>query len=331
MGLNPAMLALIKGAKAKHSRGNAKTYRCKTGRTQVRIIGMGDTEFWADVGVHWIKNESGKVEAVVGCHDHTYEKPCPVCAAAEKAAKASTNDDQLAVVKEWKTKKTVLVNALIRKFNNAPTENPNDPQILELPPSAFTQLLSMMEEYADEYGDVLDPNTGMDFVIKREGEGIGTEYTVIPAPKHEAVPKAALAKLHDLHAYIESEYFPPGKETKALNSIAAVSGITPTISHATSRMLSGPGKIIDADVEEIPAPPKRPAPKLLVDDEPPFDTEEVAEEAPPPPPKKPAAKATAAAAPKKPAPKVEEPADDDFNAALPDDEINSLLDDLDGI
>lgn len=323
MALNPAMMALIKGAKAKHTRGgNNKTVKLKEGKTQVRILPspLGEeSPFWQDLGVHWIKAEkNGKPLAVVGCHDHTYDTPCPVCAAIDKAAKATSDDESLALVKDWKGKKSVLVNALIRKFNGGASESGNEPVILEMTSTTFGAMCGIIEEYAEEYGNVLDLKTGMDFVITRSGKGLDTEYTVMPAPKNEPVPKGVMEKVTDLAEFVKNEYFEASKETKGLNAIASVTGVTPTVSTVTRTMLTGPSRptIIDADVEEIPAPRRKPAPAPVAEvDDVPFDAEEEVVV------RKPAAK-PAAAAPKK-AVVVE--------SELPEDEIDSLLADLDSM
>lgn len=309
MALNPALAAAIKGAKQKHARGGLTSIKkVKEGKTKVRILPgvAGDGIFWQDLGVHWIKPEpNAKPVAVVGCYDHTYDKPCPVCTAIDKALKSTTDDDEVKAYKEWQARKEVLVNALIRSGSDAS----EDPVVLSITSTTFTAILSIIEEYADEFGDVLDLNTGMDFVIERTGKGLDTKYSVMPAPKSTAVPKGVMDKVIDLADFVEKEYF--GKETKALNAISEISGVTPTITHVTKAMLIGPAKIVDAEVEDTPAPKKKkPAPVVEdVDDDVPFDVDET------PAPK---------AAVSKPTPKAV-PADD-----LPED-VEDILKDLDNL
>lgn len=225
--LSPALAEMIKSAKNKYSRNNARTVKLKEGKTRVRILQAKPTDkFWEDLGVHWIKTEkNGKPVAVVGCREAVHEEPCEICNAIERAMKTAVDDESIAIIKEWKTKKSVLLNALIRSGSDASDE----PQILEVTPTTFAQMCSIMEEY----GDMLDAKTGTDFIIERVGKGLDTEYRVMPAPKSDPVPKGAIDKMHDLKEFVEREFF-RGEERKALNAIAQMTGVT------VSSALSGP-------------------------------------------------------------------------------------------
>jgi len=306
MALPAHLLAAIKGAKAKHGRSNNKIVKLKEGRTKVRILAPDDI-FWQDLGIHWIKEElNGKPVAVVGCHDHTYDQPCPVCTAVDKALKSTKDDDTLKLYKEWGARKEIIVNAMLR---SGPDASETDPVVLSLTPTTFTAILSIIEEYADEVGNILDPETGLDLIVERTGKGLDTKYSVMPAPKSVAVPKGVMDKCVDLKELVEKEFF--GREAKALNAIAAVSGVTPSITHATRSMLTGPKPVIeDAEVEEIPTPKAKAKPAPVVEDEPPFEVEEK-----PAPKAKAETKAKPAAAP----------------APEDDDELSSILDSLDDL
>jgi hypothetical protein len=291
--LSPELLAMLKGAKAKHTRQNNRTFKLKEGKTRLRILPAKDPNapFWQDFGMHWIKDPTGKVEAVTACHDATHDHSCPVCAMVEKAAKAATSDEELKFIKEMKAKRVVLVNALIRN-----SDNPTTPQILELTPTTFTSILSVIEEYADEMGNILDLKTGLDFTIERVGKGLDTEYKVMPAPKSEAVPPAVLEHLNDLKAFVDGEFT---KETKALNAIASMTGLTAPVAFAgpgTRAALTGPRKptIVDAEV---------------IEEEPPFET-------------KPKTAPKTEAKGSKPAAK---PAKEDFGAEVAEEEIDDIL------
>lgn len=287
MSLKPEFLALIKGAKNKYSRNTSRTMKLKEGKTRIRVLqASAETKFWADLGVHWIKTEKGgKPAGVVGCHDHVHNEPCPVCTMIEKCIRSAVDDESLQLYKEMKTKRSVLVNALIRSGE----DKSDEPVILELTPTTFGNILSMIETYADDYGNVLDPKTGMDFTIERKGKGLDTEYTVMPNPKSEPVPKTALDKMADLDDFIEKEFF-RDNESKMLSILSQMSGLpAPTAigGPARSAMLTKPVE------EEEAAPPK----------------------------------AKAAAAPEKKAPVVEDEFGSDLPASDIDD-LLSELDDL---
>ncbi|CAO3459973.1 hypothetical protein [Azospirillum argentinense] len=318
MAMNADMLALIRAAKAKHSRGGlTKTIKPTDGKTTIRVLppwdGKPDSPFWQDVGLHWIKPDAdAKPVAVAGCFDHTYDQLCPICQMIDKAKKSADDDDQIKVMKEWDSKKSVLVNVIVRTGPNAKDEV----QIMELSSTTFGAICAIIDEYSEDY-DVLDPDNGLDFVIERTGKGKETRYNVMPAPKSKPVTKAQLDQLFNLAEFVETEHFAGGRDTKALNAIADLSGVAPVALSGKARAaLTGPkATIVDAEVEDVTetAPPKRPAPKPapVADDEPPFEVET--------PPARPAARPAVKAAPK-PAPADEL-----------DDDLSGILDDLDSL
>lgn len=256
MSLKPEFLALLKGAKNKYSRNTSRTVKLKEGKTRVRLLQADPNgKFWADLGVHWIKPEKGaKPIAVVGCHDHVHSAPCPVCTMIEKCMKSAVDDESLNIYKDMKTKKSVLVAALLRSGE----DKSDEPVILELTPTTFGNILSMIETYADDYGNVLDPKTGMDFTIERKGKGLDTEYTVMPNPKSDPVPKSALDKMPNLDEFIEKEFF-RGDETKALSALTQMSGLTaPGLpSSARPSLLTKP--VEEEPVYDEPTPQVKPA------------------------------------------------------------------------
>jgi hypothetical protein len=359
MAINP-LLALVKNAKNKYSRGG-NSVKLKEGKTTLRVLQKGDEKFWAELGIHWIKTEKeGKPVAVVGCRDEVHNEPCEICTAIAKAGAPGVivSDDELAIVKEWKTKKGVLVCALVRSGADASEE----PQIVELTGTTFSQICSTWETYLADDINILSPTDGIDFVIERSGRGFDTTYRVMTAPKSKPVPAGVLDRLPDLAAHIEKEYF-RGDEKKALLAIGNftginVSGLAIAAPRAPAGLLTG-SVVEDAEINEIVedavaeetvadiAPPDHKPPPPETDE----DREErefqelsakraaakalktaaekaaAAKAAP--------AKTTAAAAPK-PASKPAAAAstvskDDEFGAALPQSEIDSMLADLDKV
>lgn len=294
-------MALLKGAKNKYSRGIGKTIKLKEGKTKIRIL-RGEAKFWRDLGVHWIKpDEKAKPVAVIGCHDHTYDQPCPVCTAIDKAKKSATDDDTLKLYDSWKARREVLLNALVL---DGPDASP-DPQVLSLTPTTFGNLISLIETYADADQDALDLANGIDFIFERRGKGFDTEYQVMAAPISKPVAKSVLTKLVNLDEFIEKEFF-RGDETKGLNAIASISGIAlalPAPSRSAGLLTGKPA--LDTEVEEAvvaeieAAAPAAPAPKAPVE--------------------------------KAAAPKAATKTADAFNADLPADELDGILADLDDL
>ncbi|MCH8476058.1 MAG: hypothetical protein LAT55_12625 [Opitutales bacterium] len=317
-----ALLSLVKGAQKKYARNTSRTINLKEGKTRVRILQASpEAKFWQELGGHWIKTEkNGKPIAVVGCRDEVYDEPCEICTAIDKATRAAEDDDTLAIIKEWKARRSVLMNALIRSGNDAS----EDPQVLEMTPTTFSTICSMIEEYMPDYGNVLDPNEGMDVVIERKGKGLATEYTVLPAFKAKPVPKEAMGKLIDLEEFVEKEYF-RGDETKALNAISNMMGIDvgqraiANKAAATAGLLTGStgsvagAEVEDADVQEV-------------------DPTDVENEVPPPPKKAAKAAAKPAAKAAQPEPAAEPETDtDDFGTDLNEDDLDDVLGELDDL
>jgi hypothetical protein len=249
LAINSELLALVKGAKSKYSR-SSKFVKLKEGKTCLRILGLPGKKFWADMGVHWIKTElNGKPVAVVGCHDMVHETPCDVCEAIAKASAVVHDDESLALIKEWRAKRSILVNALVR---SGPDKS-DSPQIVELTSTCFGDVLSIVETYAAEDIDILDLKSGVDLVVERKGSGKDTTYTVMVAPKSFPVPANILEGLHDLEAAIEKEHF-KGDERKALAAIANMTGVTVGARLAgpsRTDLLTGPAGVVeDAVIEE---------------------------------------------------------------------------------
>lgn len=218
---NP-LLDMVNAAKKKHARSSGRAIKLKEGKTTIRILQKNDTDkFYAELGVHWIKtSKDGKPIAVVGCESHVHDRECAICTAIDKAAKAATDDATLDVIKEWRVKKSVLLQVVLRSGDTA---DESKAQILDIPSSLFNDILSMISEYYQDHGNILNPEKGFDFVIERKGKGVDTTYTVMPKPGAKAVSKAALESMIDLDKFIDTEFF-RGDEIKALNAMSSMMG-----------------------------------------------------------------------------------------------------------
>jgi hypothetical protein len=328
MSLSPELLKLIADKKKAHAK-SGNVYKLKEGKNRIRILPgwrkdatNGPVEqFWHDFGAHYIKDAKGQLQAVVGCVDAIYQKPCEFCDAINASLKATTDDDTVKLLKEWKSNKRVYVNALVRTQGS---DKPNEVQVVELAWSVFGSIVTIMEEYAAEYGNMLDAKTGIDFIIEKAGKGLDTKYTVLPAPKSDAVDPKLLANVIDLDAFVAAEVEP--KLLRARNAIAALTGGAPSVSPAASRLLTaGSGSTAGLTATTIEGTAK------VLNDEIPFDGAKPVAPASAPASGVVAAAAAAVtavavaevvAAETQPAPAVA-PA-----ASSEDDEINKMLDEL---
>lgn len=267
MALSPALQKLVSQAANKYSRSSGTRIKPKEGVNRYRIL-LPDPngQFWADLGVHWIKTElsdGAKPLAVVGCADVCFQTPCAIDTAIDQAIGSAIDEESKKLYESWRARKSVLLNVLDRSKGSA---NPDEVQILEITPTTFGAIMGIVQQYAEEGEDVLDAQSGMDISITRTGKGLNTEYAVNVAPgKSSPVTKAHLQACHDLAQHIQKEFF-KGDEQKALNVISQTAQInvprlasrTPTAaltSKAAAVAEEAAADDITADLDDDGTPP----------------------------------------------------------------------------
>lgn len=231
MALNPALQKLINKKAGQYKGGSGNTIKPKEGANRYRLIApkfsdapwVGESEqFWADLGVHWIKaDENGKPLVVLGDCDTVYQQPSVINSAIDMAISSAIDEDSKKLYESWKATRRVIVNVVDR--------SDDDTHILELTPTTFGKVLDMIGLYAAEGIDITDPENGYDIVISRSGKALNTSYDVavapmVPGKPFKKVTKEQMAKADDLPAFIERQFF-RGEEQKALNCIAQIAGI----------------------------------------------------------------------------------------------------------
>ncbi|QIG75661.1 single-stranded DNA-binding protein [Rhizobium phage RHph_Y2_17_1] len=313
MALSPALQKLVANGANKYQRSTGERIKPKEGINRYRILVPDvNAQFWADLGVHWIKPEvegKGKPIAVVGCSDVCFGQPCEIDTAINAALSGAIDEDSKKLYESWRARKTVLLNVLDRSKGST---DPDKVQILEITTGTFGAILNIVQQYAEEGEDILDAAVGMDISISRTGKGLQTEYTVNVAPgKSQPVTKAHLKDVHNLTDHINKEFF-RGDEQKALNFIGQVAQVNlPRLGNKTpTAALTSKAAQVDPEVDADAL-----ADAADLDDSVPFDTEEEA----------PVTKAAARTAPSKPAVVEEEP------VVLDDNDIDDVLADLDSI
>ena len=231
MALNPALMKMVSQSKSRYSGMGGKAIKPKEGRNTYRLINPEVAEwvtnaggqFWADLGVHWIKSDLNvnKPVAVVGDCDIVYQKPSILNSAIQMAIDSALDESSRELYESWRSRKTVLVN-VIDRGDAANT----DPQVLELTSTTFGKVLDIISLYGEHGQDITDPAAGVDIILTRTGKGLNTNYDVAIAPGvSKPVSKDQVAKATDLQKFIADAYF-RGEEQKALNAIAEISGIT---------------------------------------------------------------------------------------------------------
>lgn len=269
MALNPALRKMVSQSTAKYKGGGGNSIKPKEGRNTYRILAPTSAQapwigasgqFWADLGVHWIKADAnGKPIAVVGDCDTVYQQPSAINTAIEMAVANAIDEDSKKLYEEWKARKSVLINVVDRSNDNE--------EVLELTPTTFGKVLDLITLYDDAGQDITDQVNGADIIITRTGKGLNTNYDVaiapnVPGQPFKVVKDEQLARAKDLPAFIAQNFF-RGEEQKALNAIAQIAGIAlPRLAGPsagartpTPALTSASAAVDDAKVEPVkPAP-----------------------------------------------------------------------------
>jgi hypothetical protein len=269
MALNPALRKMVSSAKNKYKNSGGDTVKPKEGRNTFRIIAPtpeqaswvpASGQFWADLGVHWIKaDEAGKPIAVIGDTEIVHQRPSVISTAIGMAIESAMDETTKKLYESWQSRKSILVNAIDRASNEV--------VVLELTPTTFGKFLELYEIYADAGQDIGDINSGIDVVLTREGKGLNTKYDLQAAPGvSQPVTPDQLAACKNLQEFIESKFF-RGEEQKALNAIAQIAGVAvPALPGASG--VSTPTAALTSDAASVaPAAPAPAAAAPAVDPE----------------------------------------------------------------
>jgi hypothetical protein len=222
MALSPQLQKMLASAGNKYSGMSDGPMKLKDGRNTLRFVvdPASTDQFWADLGVHWIKaDENAKPICVIGDCETVYQQPSLVNAAIDSAISSAIDEDSKKVYESWRARKSVLVPVIVRPATDEIT-------ILELTPTTFGKVLDLIGLYSEAGQDLLDPVAGLDIVISRSGKALNTDYAVMVSPTPPSpLPAGIFTKLPDMAAFVEKKYF-RGEEQKALNAIAQIAGIT---------------------------------------------------------------------------------------------------------
>lgn len=228
------LMSLMTDKKAALARRD-KTVKPKDGKNRIVLLqgwAKGEEHVWFhDFGQHFIKDVAGAIQAVYICVDSTFGTPCAVCQALADGIRNAPNDAVIEALGEAKGSKRVLINALVLD-----SDKPNEPQIYELPPTAFGQIVSLVEEWGVEAFK-------REIVIERSGKGLGTKYTAQISPKEFEVNPSIIAKINDLSEYVKQES--TESQNRALNSVGAITGRLPnlsTVASGTAALTSKPSE-----------------------------------------------------------------------------------------
>lgn len=158
--------------------------------------------FYSEGFLHFSLGADGK--KVATCPKTFNEKNlCPICEYVAELQKSKSKQDKK-LADQIKAKRRIYINVLSRD------DEEETPKVL---PIGVTILKGLLETICDpDYGDITDPEEGRDVTITRKGQGLNTEYSVLPKPKTSVVsedmePDEIEEQMADLDAlFIEKSY-----------------------------------------------------------------------------------------------------------------------------
>ena len=296
---------LDKASKKAASTQFQRTAKPKPGRSVWRILPGWDSknpnQFFHAYGQHFIKDMEGKLKVVIGCPDKTFDEPCEICDAIQEAARNAPNDKMREKILDSRSTQRFLFNAI-----NV-DEDPNKVEILEVGSGLFRDFIANIQE--DE--SLIDAEKGRDFVINREGTGLNTRYSlaVRSQDKSISVNKSVLMSLNNLEEYVTEDF--EAKKKKALTALGVATGAALAGSSAAGALTD------DSDLDdELPdfgaEEARKEAMKEIEDADVSYDNDKTDE-----------------AEEKTAAPEEKAEAEETFGSDISDDDIESMLADLD--
>jgi len=227
-------LAEINESTGGNNSGGSTFVTIKDGRNQVRILPPREDmdSFAVEAWVHYGVGKSGtdKKGKMVVCPKTTNENnPCPVCELSKQLYGMSKKKDDKAMkeAKQFNRKKRVYYNALDKAdvltdfelredpkdkdkqiwFNKKTDEQETPVKVLGTGIGVYKDLIKIIID--PEYGDITDPEQGLDIIITKSGSGqFNTEYDVKSVRKESAIEFAEWEEnLNDLSVFTKHKTY----------------------------------------------------------------------------------------------------------------------------
>lgn len=162
------------------NRGSGANFaKLENGKNIVRVLppkGERDS-FYEEGYMHFSLGDDGR--QVATC-PKTFDKNahCPICEYVDEL-RLSKNKSDKELADKISSRRRIYINALMRD------DEEETPKVL---PIGVTILKGILEAICDpDYGDITDPEDGRDITINRKGQGLNTEYSVLPKPNTSVV------------------------------------------------------------------------------------------------------------------------------------------------
>ena len=186
----------------KSSQGNNDFHYLKPGVNRIRPVPLTEeSDPLPEIITFFLDKESGTVISPA-----TFNEPCPVMEKYEKLLKSGSEDD-IELANKIKPKRRFVTYAL--KYEDEKGKNliPGGPRLVLLPMSVGSQLIDFYTEDEDGYGDFTNAHNGYSLKIKKEGQGLNTEYSVLATPQSPC-PKPWIKESIDISQKIKEAILP---------------------------------------------------------------------------------------------------------------------------
>lgn len=196
-------MAAVQAAKVKLERQGGERIpfdKLANGKNVRRILWpKGDRDLCYSEGyIHFGLGEDGKTSMV--CRKTRDSKArCPICEFIDQLQMSKDKNDKK-LAEAIKPRKRVYMNVIDR-------DSDSDKDELKVLPVGLTIQKAIVAILCDpDYGDITDPIEGRDVTIKRTGQGLNTEYTVLPKPNPSPAstnltPEQLEEQMADLEAF----------------------------------------------------------------------------------------------------------------------------------
>lgn len=199
--------------------GSKNPYKFKNGITTIRILpgwrGEDDPTFFHSFGQSFIKNQDGKVLAVIGCRKCSYGEDDPIRNLIQQAQSQARTDAQAKLWKDALAKPRELMNALVLDDKEV---DPNVPEIVDFSATMLEQIIEQVQ--LNDIGETfLDLEEGFNLKVSRTGSGFNTKYTFVFDRKPTSVSPSVMENLNDLDAFVRSKMADTDRAINAIKSI----------------------------------------------------------------------------------------------------------------
>lgn len=130
--------------------------------------------FYVEVMFHSKGNKKDRVKVIcLNGEEGTTGDTCEICPEIKELLNSKDKDDQK-LGREQQGKSRFFFNCLAR-------EEDDEQKTVECGPQLLTEILTLLA--SDDYADLLDPNEGVDVIVKKSGKDLNTTYKVVPKRK----------------------------------------------------------------------------------------------------------------------------------------------------